>query len=516
MKIIKTLAAAVVAVIALPSCGKQEMPASQAEGQSVISARILQPSEEESTKTWLGTYESGKGYPVFWSLNDSVALNKQGEDTYCMYTLTGGQNTMSGIFEPKTSIISSGSVYAYYPYSNVISISGNTYSVTIPAKQTLYAGSFGKGSMPMCAKATEIASDSLFFKPLMSVLKIRVKGVGDGIGTIIKRVIVKSDTEILSGIGAVDMDTQTLTMTTGEKKVELSCNVTLTSAIDSFQIALPASTSKNYTIQIVSSTGTFIEYKASGKSFTVQKIKRMAEQEFKSASLVKYNEGAGDLGNAIMIGDFVWAPVNCGYHATNFRYGKTFQFGRKVGGGMVNGSIYDDSSQQTNASASYPDGGTNKHPSDALFYTSSGLYDWYTNTASLQFDGWPMDAPSGTSGIGNPCPSGWRVPTKDELSNLAGNYSEYVADGVGGKKGRWFSGQATFDATGPKIFLPAPGYRAAANGNVQTRERGLYWASETTLLEKRRGVMLDFEKSYVEVGSNVIGSTCSVRCIREN
>lgn len=42
-------------------------------------------------------------------------------------------------------------------------------------------------------------------------------------------------------------------------------------------------------------------------------------------------------GKGIAIGKAIWAPVNCGYHATDYKYGKLYQWGRKYGQG------YDDS-----------------------------------------------------------------------------------------------------------------------------------------------------------------------------
>ena len=39
-------------------------------------------------------------------------------------------------------------------------------------------------------------------------------------------------------------------------------------------------------------------------------------------------------GPGIKIGPHVWAPVNCGYHATDYKYGKLYQWGRKYGQGF--------------------------------------------------------------------------------------------------------------------------------------------------------------------------------------
>ena len=38
-------------------------------------------------------------------------------------------------------------------------------------------------------------------------------------------------------------------------------------------------------------------------------------------------------GKGVEIDGVVWAPVNCGYHDTDFKYGKLYQWGRKYGQG---------------------------------------------------------------------------------------------------------------------------------------------------------------------------------------
>jgi hypothetical protein len=45
-------------------------------------------------------------------------------------------------------------------------------------------------------------------------------------------------------------------------------------------------------------------------------------------------------GKGTAIGMAVWAPVNCGYHKDDYKYGKLYQWGRKYGQGY-SGAIYD-------------------------------------------------------------------------------------------------------------------------------------------------------------------------------
>ena len=39
-------------------------------------------------------------------------------------------------------------------------------------------------------------------------------------------------------------------------------------------------------------------------------------------------------GPGIKVGIHIWSPVNCGYHATDYKYGKLYQWGRLYGQGF--------------------------------------------------------------------------------------------------------------------------------------------------------------------------------------
>ena len=45
-------------------------------------------------------------------------------------------------------------------------------------------------------------------------------------------------------------------------------------------------------------------------------------------------------GIGVAIGNAIWAPVNCGYHKDNYKYGKLYQWGRKYGQGYI-GNYWD-------------------------------------------------------------------------------------------------------------------------------------------------------------------------------
>ena len=141
----------------------------------------------------------------------------------------------------------------------------------------------------------------------------------------------------------------------------------------------------------------------------------------------EYNENHG---KGIVVGMTVWAPVNCGYHATDYQYGKLYQWGRKYGQGYsgdlddVNGNdigTYSDATVPT-----IEEGGvsvvTGNHKSKAnIFYTgiSSYNYDWVDPKDDKLWNSGTESKPVKTEY--DPCPEGWRVPTDTELTELSDN-----------------------------------------------------------------------------------------------
>ena len=70
----------------------------------------------------------------------------------------------------------------------------------------------------------------------------------------------------------------------------------------------------------------------------------------------------------------VWVPVNCGYHATDFKYGKLYQWGRKYGQG--HSTSYDASAPEiVEGPISAVNGQKDKY-SNTFFTSSESLYDW--------------------------------------------------------------------------------------------------------------------------------------------
>ena len=118
---------------------------------------------------------------------------------------------------------------------------------------------------------------------------------------------------------------------------------------------------------------------------------------------------------------------------------------------------------------------------------SSGLIDWRSpqNTNLWQ----------GVSGVNNPCPSGYRLPTEDEFNT---------------EKATW-SSQNAAGAFGSILKLPAAGYRNSSGGIAGVNSDGDYWMSTIGATSSRN---ILFNSTNIYVGSDKRAFGFSVRCIK--
>lgn len=184
-------------------------------------------------------------------------------------------------------------------------------------------------------------------------------------------------------------------------------------------------------------------------------------------------------GGGILIGTVVWAPVNCGYHKTDYPYGKLYQWGRKHGQGY--GAPYADPKHNVRpdkttaelVTAWVTPAEARKHPNRHYFHEKGGYFNWTQNDMQLWNKTETMEIRKNP--INDPCPNGWRVADLHDYQELCKHYSEETVYYDGGQKGRWLSGPEPYSTNVPRIFLSMGGYRNLDGYCLFRESLGLYW-----------------------------------------
>jgi len=226
----------------------------------------------------------------------------------------------------------------------------------------------------------------------------------------------------------------------------------------------------------------------------------------------------------VMVGGKKWATRNLAKNYTFVEnpedYGALYQWGR-----------YADGHEQRN-SPNYPtnnnvleDGAINmgsgelqvpnKHPAYGKFIKQGGKpYDWRTPQRNdfwcerMEISGAPIKA------IYDPCPEGWRLPTDTELKSLFQNSQKNWG------KQNGVSGYFFYDnASSPKLFLPAAGFRWN-NGNILVEGSiGNYWSSSCDIESLVNGYWISyflcFQDNNLAIGKAQRTEGISVRCIAD-
>ena len=102
----------------------------------------------------------------------------------------------------------------------------------------------------------------------------------------------------------------------------------------------------------------------------------------------------------------------------------------------------------------------------------------------------------------NACPSGWRLPTYEEIKKLIDGDSQWTTiNGVGGR---------IFGSGNNTIFLPAAGSRVG----MRVGANGCYWSSELTGANNSLGVIISFSNGVAMLSNLHRTDGLSVRCVR--
>lgn len=216
-----------------------------------------------------------------------------------------------------------------------------------------------------------------------------------------------------------------------------------------------------------------------------------------------------DRGYGVQLFDLIWAPVNCGYHEEDYKYGKMYQWGRN------NGLAYHDEYYKDAETTSISEvwNGLNGEEHANTFYkasTDSGYaYDWIIQGDNKYWNLGTEENPQKNDKY-DPCPEGWRVPTRYEFRQLIEN-AEVQWTEVEGKYGFTFTDPDAEEAT---VFLPAGGRLNVSDGLGYDRNiEGYYWTN--TSFDAGSSAYLYFYKENIIL--NIQGSRaggCLLRCVR--
>ena len=480
-------------------------------------AGIEIPKDSILTKTVLDGSPSDAFRDVLWEYQDEVYVTNGTQSS--KFINTSVETSEIALLEGE--LAEGTNYYAAYPYNIVTNSSLSSFTIDLPSEQTYCADGIESEAFPMVAHCEEGVFN---FKNICGILVVQL--LGEQTVTSISFSGKDSDGNSLpvAGIGKVSMDysdSPTLVMNnSSENIVTLSCpkGVRLSSTTPTtFHVVLPIGIYNSFELNITADneSATFVK---SGKMLNIKRSMRITSSAFNltnSGSRMNYIDEYGvNHGPGVEIDGVVWAPVNCGFHSTDYKYGKLYQWGRKYGQGY-SGEFYDGDWEQKYSDATTPliiEGkvdevtGNHKSKSNVFYVGSSNWIDsrndklWNSGTQSN-----PIKAEY------DPCPDGWRIPTIAELNNLSKNHSSWTLEN--NQCGYWFSGETSYTETINRVFLPAAGYRSCAEDRSYKRgDCGFYWSSRPI---SAFATYLSFSSTDIGSSNTDRASGQSVRCVKE-
>lgn len=333
------------------------------------------------------------------------------------------------------------------------------------------------------------------------------------------KVVLTSTTEFTQ-TGTIDLTAEipVITAVTQSNTLEIALNnVTTTEANEDviiyFMTAPIDLTDSGLTATSHLADETTCEVELTGKNFQAGKAYKLAEKAEKTIDYI--DEYGINQGKGIELDGIVWAPVNCGYHATDYPYGKLYQWGRKYGQGYK-GRAYVNNSLDEVADATYAtvssarvslEQGQNVLNKD-FYYMSSNYQDWTFESNDQLWNSGTESSPVKTQY--DPCPLGWRVPTYLETQSLCGGV---MSVNEHGQTGFIFKPQTNPDSD-QSIFLTIGG-RWTPFGYADDRELvGYYWTSKSASNGQAYYHLL--HESSIILDDNIRMYGCSVRCVKDN
>lgn len=264
----------------------------------------------------------------------------------------------------------------------------------------LSSQSVAEGLFPLCLRGEASADDRIVFEHTVPYAKLSMRAGESKPKTIFKAQIVAP------AIAGEQADTISL---------NVYPNVQLSEDKDNYVYfrTLPVSADMVKCI-LYDTDGGFMEEELGAEDFEIGAVSELPLVSYVPKKIVTYYPGT-EL-EPISVHEYVdgeqrevlWAPVYCGY-SYEHPNGLLYQYGRAAG------QPYYPSAKD----AAICKEGPVADPADDIFYKkSSNAGDWYAGTS---LSAWPMgesEAGYVEGKIGNPCPSGWRLPTIAEVEGL--------------------------------------------------------------------------------------------------
>lgn len=464
-------------VLAFGSCSELEQ-INQEQGSI---AAVMEGTDTRTSVTDEGTFT--------WSKDDKIWL--QTTNGNVVGTLSNGEGTPNANFSYGAIIGGGLTGKAIYPYNSGHSADDNAVAVVLPASYEL--DSFLQNTN--AAMYGVNANGTVKFNHLAGVMRFSFKDVPAGVDrfriTLDKKINGTFKADLTADYPVLET---AVTNIEAEKTVELNFDALTETSDINLYVPLPLGTYTTLGLALFKGEVSVWTY----SNTVTNTVNRKSLILMPTVTLDGSIGGGGETpsepqegdyideyginhGQGIEIDGVVWAPVNCGYHKNDFKYGKLYQWGRKYGQGY-SGSFYADGRYVGNYSDATIPEIVSAPVSLSIGQLQANMNKYYYNSNDWCSPGDENLWNSGTESEPvkteyDPCPDGWRVPTYAELEKLIKNYSSLATD-KSGQSGYWISGTESYSPSVPSVFLPAAGLIYIYDGDGRMRgDHGHYWSS---------------------------------------
>ena len=485
-------------------------------------------AEGADTKAVLGTNEAGRTQSM-WENGDVIHIHIENSTSYRFSTSLSEPSAVADFVYQGTDefqIQAGQAVIATYPDPDWADLYYRYALVWIPSTQQSNPEkeSYDKKAVPVVAYSTD---NTLHFKNASALLKcqvnqasatrIRFYGLNDEVVAGRALAAMKENGE-MDYVGIAEDEWN-------EHSVELSdaSGGALRSSWNYYISIIPNTFASGFGIELLNAEGEVVFTKQYDKSITIERNTILDLGTLGGSSDIEPSDGdyideyGINHGPGVEINGVVWAPVNCGYHAEDFKYGKLYQWGRKYGQGYINNFFQDALAPVVKEGpVSLAEGQVAEN--ENVFFNldiNKLLYNqypkWSIGVQSRMWNYGTEQNPIKTEY--DPCPDGWRVPTSVESALLESCTYSWVNESHPEFNGIY--GSIVVGASGlGETFFPAAGYIAYGDGFGLNRGGSFfYYNSNLSDLTGAAEVYMVAESYYTRNEASAFGM--SVRCVSD-